>query len=77
MKSRNVTADSEVMRGSAFQPVTAEETKGGLTPGEIRERAFEIHIERGGIHGYDFDDWMQAEGELREKYKRTERGTKQ
>jgi Protein of unknown function (DUF2934) len=31
---------------------------------EIRRRAFEIHIERGGIHGCDLDDWMQAEKEL-------------
>jgi hypothetical protein len=37
---------------------------------EIRRRAFEIHIERGGIHGCDLDDWMQAEKELREKLHR-------
>jgi hypothetical protein len=35
---------------------------------EIRRRAFEIHIERGGIHGCDLDDWLQAERELKEKY---------
>ena len=34
------------------------------SPEEIRRRAFEIHIERGGIHGCDLDDWMQAEREL-------------
>ena len=34
---------------------------------EIRQRAFEIHIERGGIHGCDLDDWLQAEKELTEK----------
>jgi len=37
---------------------------------EIRRRAFEIHIERGGIHGCDLDDWMQAEKELAEKLHR-------
>jgi hypothetical protein len=37
---------------------------------EIRRRAFEIHIERGGIHGCDLDDWMQAEKELTEKLHR-------
>jgi len=31
---------------------------------EIRRRAFAIHIERGGIHGCDLDDWLQAEWEL-------------
>jgi Protein of unknown function (DUF2934) len=33
----------------------------------IRRRAFEIHIERGGIHGCDLDDWIQAEEELTKK----------
>jgi DUF2934 family protein len=37
---------------------------------EIRRRAFEIHIERGGIHGCDLDDWIQAEEELTEKLHR-------
>jgi hypothetical protein len=35
---------------------------------EIRKRAFEIHIERGGIHGCDLDDWLQAFRELQEKH---------
>jgi hypothetical protein len=39
-------------------------------PEEIRRRAFEIHIERGGIHGCDLDDWIQAEKELAEKLQR-------
>jgi hypothetical protein len=39
-------------------------------PEEIRRRAFEIHIERGGIHGCDLDDWLQAEKELTEKLHR-------
>jgi pyruvate/2-oxoglutarate dehydrogenase complex dihydrolipoamide acyltransferase (E2) component len=43
-------------------------TKNAPTPEEIRKRAFEIHIERGGIHGCDLDDWLRAERELREKH---------
>jgi len=27
-------------------------------------RAYEIYVERGGIHGFDTDDWRQAELEL-------------
>ena len=42
------------------------------TPEEIRQRAFEIHCERGGIHGCDLDAWLQAERELLEKYKTIE-----
>jgi hypothetical protein len=44
------------------------------TAEEIRQRAFEIHIERGGIHGCDLDDWLQAERELQKKYKNSGNG---
>jgi len=29
----------------------------------IRRRAYELHLERGGAHGRDVDDWLQAERE--------------
>ena len=38
-----------------------------LSAQEIRQRAFEIYMERGGIHGCELDDWLQAERELRER----------
>jgi hypothetical protein len=37
------------------------------TDEEIRARAFEMYLERGGHHGLDFDDWVRAERELRQK----------
>ena len=48
-----------------------QSTENAPTPEEIRKRAFEIHIERGGIHGCDLDDWLKAERELQEKYNRS------
>jgi len=30
----------------------------------IRARAYEIYVERGGQHGYDQSDWLQAEAEI-------------
>jgi len=33
-------------------------------PEEIRLRAYEIYIERGGVPGNELDDWLQAEREL-------------
>lgn len=30
----------------------------------IRLRAYEIYEQRGGDHGHDIDDWLQAELEL-------------
>ena len=35
---------------------------------EIRQRAYEIHLERGGAHGWDQDDWLQAERDLTRRY---------
>jgi hypothetical protein len=53
-----------------------ERSNSAPTPKQIRERAFEIHIERGGIHGCDLDDWMQAERELQERFKDREMETR-
>jgi hypothetical protein len=56
---------------------TAEQViKDGPTPEEIRQRAFEIHIERGGIYGCDLDDWLQAERELQQKHRNNEKYSK-
>lgn len=42
----------------------------GKTPGheEIALRAYELYVQRGGASGYELDDWLQAESELREKF---------
>ena len=32
----------------------------------IRIRAYERYLERGGGHGMDFEDWLEAKRELRE-----------
>ena len=51
-----------------FRSNTTEQLiKDGPTPEEIRQRAFEIHIERGGFYGCDLDDLLQAERELQQK----------
>jgi len=34
---------------------------------EIRHRAYLRYLERGGGHGADFEDWLEAEKELRKK----------
>ena len=34
------------------------------SPEEIRLRAYEISLERGGLPGSELDDWLQAEREL-------------
>ena len=45
--------------------VSAADT--GPTEEEIRARAYQRYLERGGGHGMDFEDWLQAERELRDQ----------
>ena len=32
----------------------------------VAHRAYEIYMSRGGAHGHDIDDWLQAEHELQD-----------
>jgi hypothetical protein len=34
------------------------------TEDRMRVRAYQVYLERGGQHGHDTDDWLQAEYEL-------------
>ena len=69
MKSQNLETHAQNTPKSIFRSDTPKETSKNAPPlAEIRQRAFEIHIERGGIHGWDLEDWLQAELELKEKY---------
>ena len=52
------------------EPSTVE---GHPTREEIEARAYEIYTERGATDGQDVDDWLQAEIELSEKYKKSGR----
>jgi len=40
-----------------------------ISEAEIRERAYEIYVKRGGADGLDENDWFQAEKELRDALK--------
>jgi hypothetical protein len=50
------------------EPQTPE---GHPTREEMELRAHQIYVERGGAHGQDVEDWLQAERELLEKYGKT------
>jgi Protein of unknown function (DUF2934) len=43
----------------------AEDSSANHAPNhdQIRRRAFEIYLERGGLPGREFEDWLQAENE--------------
>ena len=75
MKSQNPDTNAENIPRSIPQSNVPEESRRNEPSlAQIRERAFEIHIERGGIHGCDLDDWLQAERELQNKYNKSNDG---
>lgn len=37
------------------------------TEQDIRDRAYQMYLERGAHHGQDFDDWLRAEDELKQQ----------
>ena len=42
-----------------------------VPPDAIARRAYQIHLDRGGAHGHDLDDWLQAEREIQETSRQT------
>jgi hypothetical protein len=46
-------------------PVSPEAPIGAADAGDkVSRRAYDLYLARGGEHGRDLDDWMQAEREL-------------
>jgi DUF2934 family protein len=59
-KIQQAPGDAIAARAGAMRP-------SGPTDEEIRARAYQMYLERGGEHGMDFDDWMRAERELKNR----------
>ena len=69
MKPKSQTVDSNATEHHFVVPEGGRaEMPAGPTHEEIRQRAYEVHSERGGEHGQDVEDWLQAERELKAKY---------
>jgi hypothetical protein len=70
MASRATTpvADEEARRrATQSQNLTDEDLQIEIPPvdEQVRLRAYAIYLERGGQHGSELDDWLQAEREIR------------
>lgn len=52
--------DKDVAPRTASEPQRA-----AVTDDEIARRAYDLFLSRGGAHGYDVEDWLQAERELK------------
>ncbi len=60
-ESTQATADS--VRAS-LNALSKNRPGNGPTREDIARRAYELDLQRGGTHGYDIEDWLQAEQEL-------------
>jgi DUF2934 family protein len=65
MKLKNKRNETLDVRANAMQSHPEEaSTNHTRNHDEIRRRAFEIYLERGGLPGNELDDWLEAEREL-------------
>jgi len=62
--STAIDTDREPGRGT--EPPISEPPSQTPDEEEIRVRAYHRYLQRGGAHGNDFEDWLEAERELRE-----------
>ena len=58
----DTTSGDDLIRTSG-----APEETGDPSYDDIARRAYERYLSRGGSHGQDFDDWVEAERELRSR----------
>jgi hypothetical protein len=74
MKSPNLATEAKNMPTGIRSSVPVETSRNGPSFAEIRQRARQIHIERGAhvceMNNY-LDEWLQAEHELQEKYNKS------
>jgi hypothetical protein len=70
-KSTDATARPATRRRAAGGASTAgaadDSDVRNPTHAEIAEAAYRRYLNRGGEHGRDFDDWLEAEQELRQQ----------
>lgn len=66
--ARDATSSTaiDVNREPSDEPPDDREDRSRPNEGDIRRRAYQLYLERGGAHGSDFDDWLEAERELRD-----------
>ena len=58
-------AGDSVQTGAIQQIEVMRQPNGQPTEDEVRVRAYHRYLERGGTHGNDIGDWVEAERELR------------
>ena len=68
----HVSSAAESNATKAQVPLPSRVTDTNVYPSvsedKIRQRAYELYMQRGGQHGKHVDDWFRAEAELRSRH---------
>ncbi|HEX5137394.1 MAG TPA: DUF2934 domain-containing protein [Planctomycetota bacterium] len=64
-KRTNASAKAAAPKDTRSAKTSARQVRAEPSLDEIRQRAYEIYVRRGGAPGKDVDDWIAAERELR------------
>jgi Protein of unknown function (DUF2934) len=73
-RKREDNMDNKTEKDSHVSQIKDDDTRiaeddAEIPEAEIRERAYEIYVKRGGADGLDENDWFQAKKELRDELK--------
>jgi hypothetical protein len=74
VKRPRMKKSTETKEPAGPQPVssmTSVKTRSMDMQDAIRKRAYELYTERGGDNGDDVQDWVRAEKEIVERFRRT------
>jgi len=67
MQQRSGSVDAAADMSASTDAGTSASDAPSPTYDEIAEAAYHRYLSRGGVDGQDFDDWLEAERELRER----------
>ena len=67
IKRRRSLLSSQSVADDRSRSVAPSTEPPHMTPNDdaIARRAYELYERRGGAHGHDVDDWIQAEADIR------------
>jgi hypothetical protein len=64
-RNQDIERDARARDPQDDSDFPARDSVRDVTDDEIAIRAYELYEQRGGEHGRDWDDWLEAENELR------------
>ena len=65
--TQSTTSEEVLAAASEAAPPAGESMTAQPSYDEIAEAAYQRYLSRGGLDGYDLDDWIEAERQLRER----------